>query len=366
MAENLIYGADITSYGATADGKTDCSGAVTKAIENGESLISFSFGTYLFTRQITLNSNTKLHFHTNANIIFAPENENENCFIRAQDASSLEICGGLFNVKEGVKCDVFSFSNCQNIRISNCSVNAPTGNGSVTLDSCEYVSVVNVTFNGMSDALAITGDCEKVTIKNCTVKSAANVIQCGKQNKECDIDGLDIRNINVLFCDSFIEFLCGKAENVNIENINARFSFAFLKLFPKFSLDDAVLENLELYIIDRVKKDGKNPAYFSLAASPESLEIRNFKRLCELESTPAVPTLLFKNTGSEKAKLIFDGIALDNVIAARGKSKTVAMTTAKLTNPCGKFIYTLEISVPENDTLEIPYGDFEYLTAYSN
>lgn len=366
MSENLIYGADITAYGAPADGKTDCSAAVMKAIENGESLISFPFGTYLFTKPILLNSNTKLHFHANANIFFAPENDSSDCFIYAENASSLEICGGLWSIKDGVKCNVFSFCDCQNVRISGCSVNAPTGIGSVVLDSCEYVSVVNVTFNGMSNALVLTGNCKKVTLKNCTVKSAVNVIQCAKQKRECNIDGLDIRNTTVLYCDSFIEFLCGKAENINIESVNARLSFAFLRLFSEFSLGETVVENIELYIIDRVSKDGKNPSYFSLAATPDSLEVRNFKRLCEFESTPPVPTMLFKNTNTEKAKIIIDGISLDNVISARGKSKTVSMTAAKLTNPCGKFIYTLEITASKDDTLNIPYGDFDYFTIYGN
>lgn len=366
MSENLIYGADILSYGAVADGKTDCSDALLKALENGENLISFPFGTYLFTKSVTLNSNTKLHFHTNANIIFAPENDSAECFICADNASSLEICGGLFNTKDGVKCNVFSFRGCQNIRISSCSVNAPTGIASILLESCEYASVVNVTFNGMSDAVVLTGDCERVTVKNCTVKSAVNVIQCATQNRQCNIDGLDIRNITVLYCDSFLELLCGKAENVSIENINARFSFAFLKLFSEFSLGEAVLENIEIYIVDRVSKDGKNPAYFSLASTPDNLEVRSFKRLTELESTPPVPTLSLKNTNSEKAKLIIDGISLDNVISARGKSKTVSMTTAKLTNPSGKFIYTLEVTASRNDTFNIPYGDFDYLTIYGN
>lgn len=364
MSENLIYGADILAYGAVADGKTDCSDALAKAIENGENLICFPFGTYLFTKSIDLCSNTKLHFHANANILFAPENESES-FIYVKDASSIEICGGLFNIKDGVKCNLFSFSGCRNVRVSDCFVNAPTGIGSVVFNTCEYATVANVTFNGMSDAVVLTGECDSITIKNCTVKSSANVIQCTKQNSPCNINKLDIRNITVLFCDSFIEFLCGSAQDVSIENINARLSFAFMKLFSEFSLGDTSVENIELYIVAR-NTDNKKPTYFSLASAPENLEIRNFKRLNELESTPLSPTLLLKNTNAQKAKVFVDGITLDNVISARGQSKTVSMTTAKLTNPTGKFIYTLEISVAKDDTLSIPFGDFDYITIYTN
>ena len=364
MGENLIYGADILAYGAVADGKTDCSDAVMKAIENGENLIRFPFGTYLFTKSITLCSNTKLHFHANANILFAPEKDTEN-FIYAKDASSVEICGGLFNIKDGVKCNIFSFSGCQNVRVYECSINAPTGKGSVVFDSCEYASVVNVTFNGMSDAVVLTGKCDRITFKDSSIKSASTVIQCAKQNSPCDINKLDVRNISVLYCDSFMEFLCGSAEDVSVEKIDARLSFAFLKLFPEFSLGDTSIENVELYIVAR-NADDKNRTYFSIGSTPENLEIRNFRRLGELESMPLNPTLLLKNTNCENAKVIIDGITLDNVIAARGKSKTVSMTTAKLTNPTGKFIYTLEINVAKDDTLNIPFGDFGYLTIYAN
>lgn len=366
MSENLIYGADIISYGAANDGSTDCSGALSKAIQNGENLISFPFGTYLFTKPLSLNSNTKLHFHPNANIIFAPGNKNEKTFIFAENAVSIEICGGLFNIKDGVKCNVFSFDNCQNIRIVGCSINAPTGNGSILLNTCEYATITDVIFNGMSDALVLLGDCKNLNFKNCTVKSAANVIQCAKQNKPCNISDLSVRNISVLFCDSFIEFLSGNANDIELENIDARFSFAFLKLFEDFSLSDILIENTKVYIINRTTGTDKNPAYFIFASTPDGFEMRNFKRLSDLESSPLVPTLLFRNTNTDNAKFIVDGISLDNVINTRGKSKTVSMTTAKLTNPCNKFIYTLEISVAKDDTLNIPFGDFDYISIYAN
>lgn len=362
MSENLIYGADIQKYGAVADGKCDCSIALKNALENGENLISFPFGTYLFTQSVVLKSNTKLHFHPSANIIFAPTDENCKNFLSASHSSCIEICGGLFNIKAGIKCNVFEFEECENIRISSCTINTPDCIGSILLNGCEYVVINNVIFNGKSDALVVLNECSSITFKNNTVKACCNVIQCGKQNIPCKTACLDIRNINVLFCDSFIELLCGSIDVLSVENITARFSFAFFKLFDAFSLVDASLESIDAYIIDRGTNSGKNPCYFAFAAIPGGFEMRNFKRNTELESTPFVPTVLLKNTCCDNAKLIIDGIALDNVINARGKSKTVAMTTAKLTNPYGKFIYTLEISVAKDDSLNIPYGDFDYIS----
>ena len=40
------------------------------------------------------------------------------------------------------------------------------------------------------------------------------------------------------------------------------------------------------------------------------------------------------------------------------------MTTARLTNPTGKFVYTLECGIRQYDTLTIPLGDFDSLTIY--
>ncbi len=361
MSENLIYGADVLGYGAVGDGKSDCTEAFIKAIENGESLISVPFGKYLITRPLVLSSNTKLCIHPSACIYYVPKDKNAKQFIFAKDAHSIEICGGIFNIAEKVKCKVFSFEACQNIRISSCLINTPDALSCFNFDNCEDIYVSEVRFNGLCDSNVFTGKCENITVKNCHVTSSVNFLQCGTGTKSCDISNLQIRNIDVQFCDSFLEFLNGKAENVAVENINAAFFFAFAKLFEKFDLEDATLEKIDVYMLDRGLNEGKTKTYFSFASCPDGFELRNFKRNSDLESTPFVPSFIIKNTNADKAKMIIDGIALDNVIAARGKSKTVSMTTAKLTNPCNKFIYTLEIGVDKDDTFTLPYGDFDYL-----
>ena len=94
MSENLIYGADITAYGAVADGKTDCSDAFIKAIENGESLIVVPYGRYSIKKTIKLNSNTKIHLHPNALILFDHESDENAPLFYAEGASSIEIHGG--------------------------------------------------------------------------------------------------------------------------------------------------------------------------------------------------------------------------------------------------------------------------------
>ncbi len=362
MGENLIYGADILAYGAIPDGITDCTDAFLKAIENGENLISVPFGDYLITKPIVLNSNTKLHFHPMANVKYIPCNTADKSFICAKNASGIEICGGQFNIEQDIHCDVFSFSQCENINISSCSVNALCAVSSFRFNGCQYINISAVTTSGMNDCAVFEGCCSNIYIKNCTIKSAVNVVQFGTDNKSCDINDISIRNMDVLCCDSFTEFLSGKAQNLRFESINARFTFAFTKLIENFCLEDALFEDLELYIIYRNSDDIKARAYFSFSCCPDGVEIRNFKRKTDLEATPIVPTFIIKNTNEKFAKLIIDGMTLDNVIAARGKSKTVEMTTAKLSNPSNKYIYTLECKVPQSDILTLPLGDFDYLS----
>lgn len=361
MSENLIYGADILTYGAVNDGKTDCTDAFEKAISNGESLISVPFGKYLITRPLELSSNTKLHIHPSSCIYYAPKDKNQKNFIFSKDAHSIEICGGVFNIAEKVKCKVFSFNDCQNIRISSCLINTPDAVSCASFDSCTDICISDVRFNGMCDSVVLVGECENISIKNCKVISSVNFLQFGTGIKECDIEKINVRNIEVQFCDAFAEFLKGKTENVVFEDINATFTFAFAKLFDKFNLEDATFENLDICMLDRGLNEGKTKTYFSFACAPDGFEIRNLKRNTANESIPFVPTFIMKNTNADKAKMIIDGIALDNVISARGKSKTVSMTTAKLTNPCNKFIYTLEIGVDKDDTFTLPLGDFDYM-----
>lgn len=363
MSENLIYGADILNYGAVGDGKTDCSGAFAKAIENGESLVSIPYGTYVISRPIELSSGIKLNFHPSALIKYIPDSKDKKPMFYAKNGESIEIAGGIFDVYEkALVTSVFSFEGCDYVRISSCSINAPHAKTSILLDGTSNCCIDKITFNGMSDCVKLLGQCENTTFKNSVVKAASNVIQLGEAKKESEITNLYIRNIDTAFCDSFFEFLNGTAENVQAENISGRISFSFAKIFDTFDLSDSEFENIKVYLIDRGLNEGKTKCYFSFASCPDGLEIRNFERASDMESVPLAPTFIMKNTNADKAKLIIDGMALDNVIAARGKSKTVSMTTAKLSNPCNRFIYTLEVGIAKDDSFTIPLGGFDYMS----
>ena len=363
MSENLIYGADILNYGAVCDGKTDCSDAFIKAIENGESLISVPYGTYLITKPIELSSNIKLHLHPSACLKFVPSSKDSKKMFYAKNGGAIEICGGILDIAEKAILDcVLGFDGCEMVRISSCTINAPHVKASILLKNSSSCCINGVTFNGMSDCIKLVGECENITFKNSNVRASANVLQLGEAKAKADVKGLSVRNIDVSFCDSFFEFLNGSATLVSAENISARISFCFAKLFDIFNLEDSDFENIKAYLIDRGLNGDKTKCYFSFASCPDGLEIRNFERVSDMESVPFAPTFIMKNTNADVGKFLIDGMTLDNVIAARGKSKTVAMTTAKLSNPCNKFIYTLEVKVSKDDCFTIPLGGFEYMS----
>ncbi len=363
MSENLIYGADILAYGAVPDGKTDCSDAFIKAIENGESLISVPYGTYLLTKPVELSSNVKLHLHPSACVKFVPSEKNKKPLFYSKDSGAIEICGGIFDIdgKASVT-SVFCFDGCENVRITSCTINAPHALTSILVKGTKDICISGVTFNGMSDCIKLVGECENITFKNSVVKASANVLQIGEAKASADVSNLSVRNINVGFCDSFLEFLNGAAVRVSAENIEARVSCIFVNLID-FNLEDSEFENLKAYIVDTGLDNGKAKSYFCFGSCPDGLEIRNFERVSEMESTPFRSTLTMWNSNAQTAKLLIDGMSLDNIIASRGMvGNTVSMTAAKLSNPCNKYIYTLEVGVNNKHLFAIPLGGFDYMS----
>lgn len=358
MSENLVFGADILSYGAVPDGKTDCAEAFEKAIGNGENLISVPFGTYLIKKGLKLNSNMKFHIHPRAIIKYAPEEKTATPLLYGKDVASVIVNGGKFYANDNVD-TLFHFESSENIRFSSVSVVKSSANCFV-FDTCNdiYVSVCNFD-TGNRDVFTFWGCCGNIVVKDCEINLACNAFQFGTKEKDCIAGRVDIRNIVSHYVLSFIEFYKGSARDVALENISGSFQWSFFRLFEKFLLSDIRLEKINVYCANRGNEKCTNPAYFVLAETPDGLELSGFNRNTELESLPLIPTLIFK--ASTPSTAIVDGIALDHVISARGKSKEIGMTAARLTNPHGKFIYTVECNVNQKEALTLPLGDFDYM-----
>ena len=61
------------------------------------------------------------------------------------------------------------------------------------------------------------------------------------------------------------------------------------------------------------------------------------------------------------SNLIIDGLAIDDVIGAKARSKLTSMYPARLANPHGRFIYTLEAGIGNGDSFILPQGGFDTL-----
>ena len=358
MSENLIFGANILSYGAIPDGNTDCTEAFEKAIQNGENLISVPFGTYLIKRGVKLSSNIKFHFHPRAIIKYAPEEKTDTPLFYGKDVASVIVNGGKFHADDNAS-TLFLFENCENIRFYSVSVVKSNASG-IVFNSCNVIFISGCNFDtGNRDVFTFLDCCGNIVAKDCEINLACNAFQFGTKDKECVVGRVDIRNIVSHYVLSFIEFYKGSATDVALENISGGFEWSFFRLFEKFSLSDTRLEKINIYSTNRENEKCTNPAYFVFAETACGLELNNFKRNAELESIPLIPTMVFK-AGAQSTAII-DGIALDNVISARGKSKEIGMTAAKLINPHGKFVYTVECSIDKGQTLTLPLGDFDYM-----
>lgn len=347
MSENLIYGADITAYGAVADGKTDCSEAFLKATQNGENLIVVPYGRYVLKKALKLTSNLKIHLHPNAELIF--DTRAKNC-ITANECSSIIISGGKWICEDADKM-FFNFSNSSYIKVCDCSISGANG---FAFKNCENISFKNTAFDIDGNCISFRGENEDVYIRDISAFSCVNVIDI---DEEANVEDLIINDISLGGCKYLLGIYSGKLEETRISGIYGDFLESIIHISENASVDDMDMEDIEAFCLG----DGKD-AYFDFRGSIDGLEITSFKRNTECEAVPFIPTLIFK--ASDDSKAIIDGMSLDYVINTRALSKTVDMTTARLTNPTNKFIYTLECGIKKNDTLTIPFGDFNNLTIY--
>ena len=347
MGENLIYGADILNYGAVADGKTDCSDAFIKAIENGESLIVVPYGKYVIKKALKLTSNLKIQLHANAQIII--NTKPKNC-ISAEDCSSIIISGGSFICEDEGK-TFLHLCDCSNVKISDCTISAANG---IALKNCENISLKNVSFDIDCDCISAKGENEGLYLRDISAFSCVNVIDI---DENADIENLFANNITLSDCKHFLGVYNGKLEEAKFFGIYGDFSESLIYASKESALCDVDADEIEVYCNNSGAR-----AYFDLCGTLDGIEVCSFSRKSELEARPFAPSVIIGP--NENSTAIIDGMLLDNVINARALSKTIKMTTARLTNPTGKFIYTLECGIDKNDTLTIPFGDFDSLTIY--
>ncbi len=352
MKENLIFGADITSFGAVGDGKTDCTQSFNDALCSGHNLITVPYGEYLIKSTLTISSNTKLHIHPAAKIIF--EAQDQNSLITAtDDASSIIICGGNWYVKcekEQKDAYVFDFCGVENLKMQNMTVNAESYCTIKAQELCDFrfESIICNT----RDAVCFI-NCSDGVVRNLTHTKGGFTLSFDGENNNIYVTHTTSKDVgSVIVAD-------GVLNGIRIFDVFASFENHVLCTKKTCVVSDMLISGICAYNHTSTSAC----AYFELYGKHESLEIESFKRDTDSEALPKIPTLKAKNT---RASVIIDGIALDEIISAKALSKITSMVPARLCDPHGKFVYTLETTLENADSFIIPSGKFDTLQVYGH
>ena len=173
---NLKYKkANVLDFGATADGVTDDTLAIKKAIDSIQSgTIFFPAGNYLITETIVI------------------QNKNSIEFLGVDNATKLIINSN--QLKDGTRVEFF---NSKNIKIAGIAVESNNSNlqrinlyGELTINNCENVDITNITIsktNGVG--LFFLNSCKKINITHCKIfDTEADGIHINRGCKEFKID----------------------------------------------------------------------------------------------------------------------------------------------------------------------------------
>lgn len=368
MKENLIFGADILSFGAVNDGKTDCTKAFECALGSNKNLITVPYGEYLIKKPLKIGSNTKLHLHPAAKLIFDVDwtdiSGNDCALIsNADGACSVIISGGTWIVKNGAQnkntC-IFGFNSTENIRINDAVIKLESLRG-IFLKEVKDFRIENLRFVCDTDTTlpaVISDSCQSGSVRNlsysCTKMPSENsgVIEFYGKNS-----GIFINNAHFDSAPSFVRVKDSAVlDDIQIYSLSGSFGYGVLDVCKDCNVEYALICDIDAFCITATPMS----AYFRLCGKLDTLVIENFKRDSFREALPAVPSAITENTETD---LIIDGLMLDEIINAKACSKIKSMLPARLSNPHGKFVYTLETSLDKNDSFVIPNGSFDSFEA---
>ena len=363
MKETLIFGADITKFGAVGDGKTDCTKSFLDALSSKENLITVPYGEYTIKSGLKILSNTKLHIHPLAKLIF--DDISENTLISAKpSAKSIIIEGGTWICHDSeisANKSVFSFTGCENIRIAGCTVSSES-RASVYLEDCTDVRTEKISTVSRNNTVSslIFKDCSDVTVKSIRYRSDCS------ENRQTNTSIIDFFGKNSAFYISDVisenaQCFIRSNENSVLDDIRVcGLTGGFTRCGAEFcknsKVEYALLQEIDIFS----SKSNENCAYFKTEADISQFEIENFSRKTTCDSAPIIPTVIIRNQ-SGRSNLIIDGLAIDDVIGAKARSKLTSMYPARLANPHGRFIYTLEAEISSDDSFILPQGSFDAL-----
>ena len=154
-------------------------------------------------------------------------------------------------------------------------------------------------------------------------------------------------NTSIIFANNFI------LANSSISKISGYCSENSLH-FEGGEITDTIIEDVSVY-------DGY---IYTEGTKFFSLDILNFRRLCEKEALPSKYS--FVAAKCPDCTLICDGIPLDAVILSKKSVPDVKITAAKLASVSPSvYNYTAELPLDRNHTYIIPCGGFDSLSLFS-
>ncbi len=363
MKETLIFGADISKFGAVGDGKTDCTKSFLDALSSKENLITVPYGEYIIKSSLKISSNTKLHIHPLAKLIF--EDVTDSALISAgQAAKSIIIEGGTWichDSEESANKSVFSFAGCENIRFVGCTLN-PESRICAFLTDCTDIRTEKISVVSHNSAVSsfIFTDCSDVTLKSIKYRCSC------PENSSGDGSLIDFNGKNSAFYISDIysenaqRFIRSNnnsvLDDIRVCGLDGGFTKCGAEFCKNSKIEYALLQEIDIFCA----KSHENCAYFKTDADISQLEIESFKRRVTSDAAPIIPTVMIQNQNGS-SNLIIDGLAIDDVIGAKARSKLTSMYPARLANPHGRFIYTLEAGIGNGDSFILPQGGFDTL-----
>lgn len=354
MSENLIYGADLTCYGAISDNKTDCSIALNKAIEDRQSLISIPYGNYIFKNPVTLKSNVKLCVHPKATLTFKFDKKDEPC-VNAKAQSGIIIEGGIWINK--TKCDLFCFESVNNLTLSGLEIQADTSEDAICLKGVNSFKLKNLCgyTQKAKSFIKLSSICSDAVIKN--IKAVGFDKSLCANGKDTNISNVYAHGLCFEKCGTLLHFdnSVQNVSRVSVSDINGSFYNNALCVMCK--TDDLCIDDIFVYALS---KSDDAPCYLLIDGDCQGLEISGFKRDTLYECIPHLHTAIISS--KKDCSCIIDGLLLDNIIMSKSLSKDISMTAAKLSSPHPKYTYTVELNLKAKQVYTLFGGDFETLS----
>ena len=344
MAEILVYGTTVLSFGAVGDGVTDDTEAFRAAFASGESLIVVPYGkgTYVIKQPLTLPSGVILECHERATIRFAG-------IQAAPSAQNIRIRGGRWEMTESGTDAAFRFSDAHGVTLEKVQISG-SAPSLLCFDGCSDICLEELRFRADkgSAGLRFCGANDNITLRGLTAKKTAAAIEFMPSAVVSNFVGFDMHANN---CARILSANGAALDNCRLDTVRGDAYEQAIDFcgctFNKVSIRHCSLCDTYIRLADNRFL---------------SFHMADFVRENDLEADISAHTLTI--SGSD-AVVICDGIDLDSLIHAKKLSPKSKATFARMySTAMEKHIYTTEITLGKHESYVFSSGGFEALEIF--